>query len=350
MIEESSFGLSCPRSSQTEDRILLGHGGGGQLSHNLIKERISRLYQDSADLLHDSAVFSASTSRLAFTTDSFVVNPLFFPGGDIGSLSVYGTANDLAMSGARPEFLSIAFIIEEGFPFAALDRILDSIREAAHISGIRCVTGDTKVVERGNGDGIFINTSGIGSLREGLSIHPTRIEAGDAILLNGDVGRHGVAIMGARNQGLFQASVRSDCACLYPVVEALLDAGVDIHCLRDLTRGGLAAALNELAEASQLGVLISEEQIPIDPEVNSCCEILGLDPLALANEGRFICILPESQVAKALDVMSRYQDRYCADSIGHFVRESPGYVRLRSAWATERLLLMPSGEQLPRIC
>lgn len=350
MNETKDYGMSCPRPRAATDRIMLGHGGGGQLSHQLIRERMSRLYDDHALFLHDSAVFSAPGERLAFTTDSFVVQPLFFPGGDIGTLSVLGTANDLAMAGARPDFLSFALIIEEGLPLETLDRVLDSVRDSLQSSGMRCLTGDTKVVERGKGDGLFINTSGIGSLRDGPLIHPSRIREGDAIVLSGDLGKHGVAVMTARSHGVLQNNVLSDCTSLHPIVASLLDKGLDLHCLRDLTRGGLAAALNELAEASRLGVFIREESIPLDPSVHACCEILGLDPLLLPNEGRFICVVPEVHAEAVCSDMKNHAAGQQAAVIGRFVMEGAPHVRLRCAWGTERLLLMPSGEVLPRIC
>jgi hydrogenase expression/formation protein HypE len=329
---------------------MLGHGGGGQLSQQLLREKMSRLYEDTSNMMHDSAVFRAPCERLAFTTDSFVVQPLFFPGGNIGSLSVIGTANDLAMSGARPEFISFAVIIEEGLRLECLEQVLDSVQESLRLCGMRCLTGDTKVVEQGKGDGLFINTSGIGSLQHGLMIHPSRIREGDAIVLSGDPGRHGVAVMTARSQGILQNDLLSDCANLYPMIAGLLDKGLDIHCLRDLTRGGLASALNELADASRLGALIWEESIPLHPTVQACCEILGLDPLILANEGRFLCVLPEAQAETACHVMKQHAAGQEAVVLGRFLSEGAPDVRIRSSWGTERLLLMPNGEVLPRIC
>lgn len=350
MKDSGFYGLSCASPRAANDRIMLGHGGGGQLSQQLLREKMSRLYEDASYMMHDSAVFRASCERLAFTTDSFVVNPLFFPGGNIGSLSVIGTANDLAMSGARPEYMSFAVIIEEGLPFECLERVLDSVQESLRLCGMRCLTGDTKVVEQGKADGIFINTSGIGSLQHHLMIHPSRIREGDAIVLSGDLGRHGVAVMTARSQGVLQNDVLSDCAELYPMVAGLLDQGLDIHCLRDLTRGGLASALNELAEASGHGALVWEDAIPLHPSVHACCEILGLDPLILANEGRFICILPEAQAEAACREMKKHAAGQQAVVLGRFLSEGTPHVRIRSSWGTERLLLMPRGEVLPRIC
>lgn len=350
MNDFADFNLSCPRPESSGDRIMLGHGGGGQLSHQLLRERMSRLYHDSALCLHDSAVFRPAAERLAFTTDSFVVQPLFFPGGDIGSLAVFGTANDLAMAGARPDFLSLALIIEEGFPLTALDQILESVQHSMRSSGLRCVTGDTKVIERGKGDGIFINTSGIGSLRSDVVIHPTRIHDGDVIVVSGDLGRHGVAIMTARSQGVLRNNVLSDCTSLYPIVAALLDHGLDIHCLRDLTRGGLAAALNELAEASKLGAILDEDAIPVETSVRASCEILGLDPLQLANEGRFIGILPEAEAEAACRIIREHTAGHEAAIIGRMTAEGSPVVRIRNAWGGERVLAMPSGDVLPRIC
>lgn len=350
MKDSGFYEVSCPIPRSTNDRIMLGHGGGGQLTQQLLREKMSRLYEDASHMMHDSAVFKAGSTRLAFTTDSFVVQPLFFPGGNIGSLSVIGTANDLAMSGARPEFLSFSLIIEEGLQFECLERVLDSVQDSLRSCGMRCLTGDTKVVEQGKGDGLFINTSGIGSLHHDRMIHPSRIREGDAIVLSGDLGRHGLAVMTARSQGVLQNDVLSDCAELYPMVAGLLNKDLDIHCLRDLTRGGLASGLNELAEASHLGALVWEEAIPLHPSVEACCEILGLDPLILANEGRFICVLPEEQAETACRELKKHAAGQQAVVLGRFVNEGTCDVRIRSSWGTERLLLMPSGEVLPRIC
>jgi hydrogenase expression/formation protein HypE len=329
---------------------MLGHGGGGQLSRQLLRDKMGRLYEDASYMMHDSAVFKASSERLAFTTDSFVVQPLFFPGGDIGSLSVFGTVNDLAMSGARPDSMSFAVIMEEGLRLDCLERVIDSVQESMRLCGVRCLTGDTKVVEQGKGDGLFINTSGIGSLHHDRIIHPSRIRDGDAIVLSGDLGRHGVAVMTARSQAVLQNDVLSDCATLYPMVAGLLNKGLDIHCLRDLTRGGLASALNELAEAACLGAIVWEESIPLLPAVHACCEILGLDPLVLPNEGRFICVLPEAEAETACREMKQHAGGQGAVVLGRFLSEGAPDVRIRSSWGTERLLVMPSGEVLPRIC
>jgi hydrogenase expression/formation protein HypE len=341
--------IQCPvptdavSSTSSVPRISMSHGGGGKLMHQLISHYIQPLYPDSLAVLHDSSVVSCHGSRLAMTTDSFVVNPIFFPGGDIGRLAVCGTVNDLAMSGAMPHYLSLAFIIEEGLPIECFKRILDSIQRTAKEAGVDIITGDTKVVERGKGDQIFITTSGVGFVKDHIHINPTKIQLGDVILVNGDIGRHGAAIMSCRDGT--DAGIESDVQLLNYAIQRLIDQNIPVHCLRDLTRGGLASALNELAEASELSVLLNESEIPVDPAVASYCEILGLEPHYLANEGRFVCILPEADAAKALEVLGSGARR-----IGFFDKGRKGAVRLKSAWGTERLLPMLSGEQLPRIC
>ncbi len=335
----------CPRPAHESEKISMSHGGGGKLMHQLIQKYIQPLYKDPTAILHDSTVVNSPGSRIAMTTDSFVVNPVQFPGGDIGQLAVCGTINDLAMAGAKPRYMSLAFIIEEGLSLELFESILLSIRHAAEQSQVEIVTGDTKVVERGKGDQIFINTSGIGEVAGDLDIRPGRIAAGDAIIINGDIGRHGVAIMSSRDGTSAEVGIDSDLAPLDGPVQSLIDRQIDVHCLRDLTRGGLASALNELAEAADLGIVIDEASIPVNHRVASYCEILGLEPHYLANEGRFICILPQSAVDAALQALGPDATR-----IGTFDSEEKGFVRLRSQWDTQRFLPMLSGEQLPRIC
>jgi hydrogenase expression/formation protein HypE len=278
------------------------------------------------------------------------VRPLFFPGGDIGMLAVNGTVNDLAMAGARPAFLSVGFILEEGLDIEVLWQIAQSMRRAADDAMIQIVTGDTKVVERGKGDGVFINTAGIGTIEHGLEIAPSRIRTGDVILLNGDVGRHGIAIMAAREELRFESGIESDCAPVSAQVVSLIDSGIDIHCLRDLTRGGLASAAIELAEASGLHLHIDESSVPVREDVQGACELLGLDPLYVANEGRFISFVPAAQAEQALSLLRKYPADADSCVIGRVTDRMPGRVSLKSKIGMDRILDMLSGEQLPRIC
>lgn len=299
---------------------------------------------------HDGATLNVANARIAFTTDSYVVKPLFFPGGDIGSLAINGTVNDLAMCGARPLYLSSAFILEEGFPMDSLRQVVESMRIAAAASQVQLVTGDTKVVDKGKGDGIFINTAGIGVVEHNLTVSPDSVRVGDVILLSGDVGRHGIAIMATREGLSFETAIESDCAPLWEPVAALLQEGVEIHCLRDLTRGGLSSGLIEIAETSKLRISIEELAVPVREDVAGACEILGLDPLYLANEGRFIAIVPEHDSARALDILSRHAVSSGAVRIGQVSEKPAGMVTMKSRLGTERVLDMLSGEQLPRIC
>lgn len=344
--------LNCPLPIGQYERVLMAHGGGGQLMQQLL----DRLVQPAFDnpylaARHDSAVFESGGQRFAFTTDSYVVKPLFFPGGDIGKLAVCGTLNDLAMAGARPLFLSAALIIEEGFPVDALRRVLESMAAAARAAGVFIVTGDTKVVERGRGDGLYINTAGIGRLDPGTpAIQPAAARPGDVILVNGDIGRHGIAIMAQREGLALETTLESDCADLSGLVGRLLDAGVNLHVLRDLTRGGLASALIEIAEVAGVGMALEENAIPVREAVQGVCEILGFDPLHVANEGRMALVLPESQADAALAVLRGHPLGEGAALIGRLLDGPTGQVRIRTPFGTERLLLRLSGEQLPRIC
>jgi hydrogenase expression/formation protein HypE len=279
-----------------------------------------------------------------------VVKPLFFPGGDIGTLAVNGTVNDLAMCGARPLYLSSAFILEEGFAMESLRRVVESMRTCAAEAGVQLVTGDTKVVDKGKGDGIFVNTAGIGVVEHSLAIAPSSVKPGDVVLLSGDVGRHGIAIMATREGLSFETTIESDCAPLWEPVSALLNAGVDIHCLRDLTRGGLSSGLIEIAETAQVRISVDELSIPVREDVAGACEILGLDPLYLANEGRFIALVPEHDAARALDILSQHSVSSGAVRIGQVTEKPRGMVTIKSRLGTERVLDMLSGEQLPRIC
>lgn len=329
----------------------MGHGGGGRLTQDLISRIFRPAFANSAlEAQHDGAVLATAAGRLAFTTDSHVVSPLFFPGGDIGTLAVNGTINDLAMCGARPRWLSAGFILEEGLPTATLQSVVDSMRRAAMAADVAIVTGDTKVVERGKGDGLYVTTAGVGVIEHALAIAPASVRTGDAVLISGDIGRHGMAIMATREGLAFESAIESDCAPLHAPVQALLDAGLEVHCLRDLTRGGLATALVEIAEAAALSIAIDETKIPVDELVRGACEILGLEPAYVANEGRFICLLPEAHAAAALDLLRRRAPGGNAAHIGT-VRPAPaGTVTLRSIIGAERILDRLSGEQLPRIC
>lgn len=351
MIIEAEFSPTCPIPISQYPQVMLAHGGGGKLMHQLIEQMIVPAFGN--DLLgsrHDGAVFQLNGAKLAFTTDSYVVRPLFFPGGDIGSLAINGTVNDLAMCGARPLYLSAGFILEEGLPMETLWRVVQSMRQAAAAAGVQLVTGDTKVVDKGKGDGIFINTSGVGTIDHGLSISPSRVRAGDAILLSGDLGRHGVAIMAVREGLAFESAIESDCAPLAPTVLALVDAGIDIHCLRDLTRGGLASALVEISEVAGSHLKIEESAIPTREDVRGACEILGLDPLYLANEGRFVAFVPATDADRALAVMNATLTDAKACRIGTVADSGGPLVTMKSQIGISRIVDMFSGEQLPRIC
>ncbi len=327
------------------DCIRLAHGGGGTLMQQLIDREFRCLYADPEQLLHDAACLELPHGRLAFSTDSYVVQPLEFAGGDIGTLAVCGTANDLAMVGARPLHLSLGLILEEGLELALLRRIIGSLLASARACGVTIVTGDTKVVERGKGDGIFINTSGIGLLEAPEPIGPAAITAGDQLLVSGDLGRHGVAILAARHGLDLQPPLASDCAPLWPLVQRLLAAGVRLHALRDLTRGGLASALQELSTAAGLELLVEEGAIPVQATVARCCELLGFEPLHLANEGRCLLVVPAADCQAALALLKPLGGAWIG-AVGQF----GGRVLLRTAFGTERLLVPLSGELLPRIC
>lgn len=342
--------LSCPVPFSHRTEITVGHGGGGRLTQDLI-DRVFRpaFANASLDAQHDGALLPPTGSqRLAFTTDSHVVTPLFFPGGDIGKLAVNGTVNDLCMCGARPRWLSAGFILEEGLPIATLERVAASMRDAAAAAGVSIVAGDTKVVERGRADGLYITTAGVGIIETPLTLSPASLRPGDAIIVSGDLGRHGMAIMATRAGLAFESDISSDCAPLVGPVQALLDAGLEVHCLRDLTRGGLATALVELAESSHLALAIDAARIPVEETVAGACELLGLDPLYVANEGRFVCMLPAAQADAAQDCLRAAGT--APARIGE-VRAGPaGQVTLRSIIGAERLVARLSGEQLPRIC
>lgn len=336
---------ACPLPLQTYPHVLLAHGGGGKLMQQLITEMFLPAFGSADAVQHDAATLAFTGDRLALTTDSYVVHPLFFPGGDIGSMAVYGTVNDLAMAGARPLYLTAGFVLEEGLPMSVLWQVVQSMQAAAERAQVRIVTGDTKVVDRGKGDGIFINTAGVGAVTGDRTISPAAVRPGDAILVNGDLGRHGIAIMAVREGLMFETAIESDSAPVADTVLALLEAGVDVRCLRDLTRGGLASALNEIATAAGVGMELEEQAIAVREDVRGACEILGFDPLYLANEGRFVAIVPAEQVARALAVLG--DDAAEIGRVGD--RPSPP-VALRTPLGSMRVVDMLSGEQLPRIC
>ena len=342
---------SCPLPITNYKEIVLAHGSGGKLSQQLIQSVVlPRFRNDLLAPLHDGAIFTLNGARVAFSTDSYVVSPLFFPGGDIGKLAVHGTVNDLAMCGARPLYLSVGFILEEGTPMRDFARVVDSMREAADAAGVSLVTGDTKVVDRGKADGIFVNTSGIGLIPDGVDISPGRAKPGDKILLSGEIAVHGIAIMSVREGLEFETEIASDTAPLNGLVEAMLAASHDIHVLRDPTRGGVTSALTEIAQSARVGMLLDEARIPIGEEVKGACEILGLDPLYVANEGKLIAIVPPSVADRVLAAMRAHPLGREAAAIGEVTAEHPGYVLMRTRVGGTRVVDMLSGEQLPRIC
>lgn len=351
MADFQDFTPICPLPIQQYPQVLLAHGGGGKLMHQLIENVFVPAFSNSLlGVRHDGASFAINGAQLAFTTDSYVVRPLFFPGGDIGTLAINGTVNDLAMCGARPLYLSVGFILEEGLPMETLWRVVQSMRRAADAAGVQLATGDTKVVDKGKGDGIFINTSGIGVIEHSQPIAPHYIQPGDAILLNGDLGRHGITIMAEREGLEFESEIESDCAPLNTIVQSLLNAGIELHCMRDLTRGGLTSALVEIAEAANRQIQIEEIAIPVREDVRGACEILGLDPLYLANEGRFIAFLPAAQAEQALALMKTHLHGSEACCIGRVNDIAQPLVTLKSRIGAMRIVDMFSGEQLPRIC
>ena len=348
----SMQGPVCPTPVQQRDRIVLGHGSGGKLMHDLIAKMFLPVFDNP--LLRagdDAAVFRLSAcSRLALSTDSHVVYPLFFPGGDIGRLAVCGTVNDVAVLGAQPLYLTAGFILEEGLELQVLQRVLTSMREAAEEAGVQIVTGDTKVVQKGKADGLYINTAGLGTVLAGVEIGGAQAKPGDVVILSGPIGDHGIAVLGARGELGFDADVQSDVAPLNHLIMALLDASEQVHVLRDPTRGGVATTLNEIAKQSGVGITLFEKAIPVRPAVRAACEMLGFDPLYVANEGRVIVIIAREDADRALEVMR--QNRYGAESVivGEVQAESPGRVLLKTAIGSHRLVDVLLGEMLPRIC
>ena len=345
------LGLGCPGPLPTGDRVLLGHGSGGRLSAELIRDVFVAAFDNPIlARMDDQAILNIHGVRLAFTTDTFVVKPLFFPGGDIGSLAVHGTVNDLAMGGARPLFLSAAFIIEEGLPMDTLRRVTASLRQAASEAGVQVVTGDTKVVEKGSGDGLFINTSGIGVVADGVQLSADRVRPGDRVLLSGTIGDHGIAIL-AKREGLeFETPLQSDSASMHTLVAAMLAASAEIRCLRDPTRGGLSSTLNEFAAHAEVGIEIDERAIPVREEVQGACELLGLDPLYVANEGKLVAIVAPQAADHVLAAMRQHPLAAQARIIGSVTAAHPRLVTMRTTVGPTRIVDMLAGDQLPRIC
>jgi hydrogenase expression/formation protein HypE len=344
-------GWSCPLPLRDYERIVIGHGGGGKLSAELIDHLFVPAFNpDGAPELHDSTVLDVAGGRLAFSTDSYVVNPIFFPGGDIGDLAVNGTVNDVAMSGAQPIALSAGFILEEGLPMSDLGRVVDSMAAAARAAGVRIATGDTKVVNAGQADRIFVNTAGFGLVPEGVDIRPTRAAAGDVVIVSGPIGQHGVAIMSVREGLEFGTEMTTDSAPLNGLVASMLDAHRDLHVLRDATRGGVTASLCEIAAAGGVGIEYEEVSIPVPDEVAAACSFLGLDPMNIANEGKLVAIVPAAGVDAVMAAMHDHPLGAGACVIGQVVDEHPGVVVAKTAFGARRVVDVPLGEQLPRIC
>lgn len=343
---------SCPLPLADYPAIVMGHGGGGKLGNELVEHLFLPAFRNAAlENLGDAAVLNLASGRIAMSTDSFVVQPLFFPGGSIGALAVNGTVNDLAVSGAEPKFLSASFILEEGFPLAQLAAIVREMAAAARTAGVHIVTGDTKVVERGHGDGCYINTAGIGLLRPGIHVGPHRAQPGDAILVSGTIGDHGMAIMSVREGLEFESQIRSDCAALNSMIANVLQAsGASVHAMRDPTRGGLASTLNEIAQASRVGIHLNETRLPVRAEVKSACELLGMDPVYVANEGKAVFFVAPEMAEAALAVLHAHPLGREAAIIGAVTAEHKGMLVARTAMGANRVISIPVGEQLPRIC
>ena len=343
---------ACPLPLADYPTIVMGHGGGGKLGNELVEHLFLPAFRNPAlENLGDAAVLEIGSGRIAMSTDSFVVQPLFFPGGSIGELAVNGTVNDLAVSGAIPKYLSASFILEEGFPLAQLAAIVEAMARAAAAAGVQIVTGDTKVVERGHGDGCYINTAGIGVLREGIQVGPHLAKPGDAILVSGTIGDHGMAIMSVREGLEFESQIRSDCAALNGMIAAVLDAaGPSVHAMRDPTRGGLSSTLNEIANSSNVGINIDEARVPVLPEVQSACELLGLDPVYVANEGKAVFIVAVEAAKLVLATLRDHPLGRNAAIIGHVTAEHKGMLVARTLMGSNRVIAPQIGEQLPLIC
>lgn len=351
MTDVTSLGV-CPLPKTMHERVQLGHGSGGRMSMNLLRERFLPAFaNDTLRHLGDGAVVPIYGGQVVVSTDSFVVRPLEFPGGNIGSLAVHGTLNDVAMMGATPHYLSAAFILEEGLSFEVLDRIVATMASIASEAGVPIVTGDTKVVERGSADGMYINTTGVGVLDDCLRPSPDRARPGDAVIVSGPIARHGIAVLTARNDLGLQVEVTSDTANLSPLIESLrASAGQHIHVLRDPTRGGIASALNEIAAASGVGIVLDDALIPVPDSVGAACEVLGLDPLYVANEGIMIAVVPESRASLVLETLQGHELGRGAVRIGKVTSEHPGMVVSRTLFGSARIVDMLPGDQLPRIC
>ena len=344
------LGWTCPRPLLNYPTIVMGHGSGGKMMADLIENLFAPAFDNEwLAQMGDATALKLPAGKTAFTTDSFVVSPLFFPGGNIGELAVYGTVNDLAMRGAKPLYLSAGFILEEGLPMVTLGNIVTAMAAACKQAGVKIATGDTKVVQKGHGDGIYINTSGLGVIPANVDIGPANAKPGDVVLVSGTMGDHGIAVMSVREGLTFETEIQSDTAPLNGLVEAMIAAG-RIHCLRDATRGGLAAVLNELADSSRVGIEFDERKVPIHPPVEAACEMLGLDPLHIANEGKLAAILPEEAAEKVLSVMHAHEYGKEAAIIGRVISEHPGLVTAKTAIGGMRVVDVPAGELLPRIC
>jgi len=343
---------SCPLPLADYPTIVMAHGGGGKLGSELVEHLFLPAFRNPAlENLGDAAVFEAAGARLALSTDSFVVQPLFFPGGSIGELAVNGTVNDLAVSGADPKFLSASFILEEGFPLAQLAAIVGAMAKAAATARVQIVTGDTKVVERGHGDGCYITTAGVGVIRPNAEVSPRRAKNGDAVIVSGTIGDHGMAIMSVREGLEFESPIRSDCAALNGMIAEVLDAtGLQVHAMRDPTRGGLASTLNEIANASNIGVAIDETSVPVRPEVQSACELLGLDPVYVANEGKAVFFVAPEAADRVVEVLRAHPLGKDAARIGHATSEHKRMLVARTTMGANRVIPTMIGEQLPRIC
>lgn len=342
---------TCPAPLRDQPVVVMGHGGGGALSAELVRDVFAAAYGNPVlDALGDCAVLRLGGARLAFSTDSYVVRPLFFPGGSLGDLAVNGTVNDLAMSGARPAYLSAAFVLEEGVELTVVDRVARAMGAAAKAAGVTVATGDTKVVEAGHGDGVYVTTAGVGLIPEGVDIRPQRARPGDAVIVSGPIGLHGVAVMSVREGLEFGVEIASDTAPLAGLVAAMLAVTPDIHVLRDPTRGGLAASLNEIARASGTGVRLRERAVPVPEAVANACGFLGLDPLYVANEGRLVAFVPPEQAEAVLEAMRAHPQGGGAALIGECVADHPGTVVVETGLGGTRVVDLPLGEQLPRIC
>jgi hydrogenase expression/formation protein HypE len=345
-------GAVCAPPLTHNEQIVMGHGAGGRMSHQLIQKAFVSAFQNTALNAGDDAalVEPGLRQKLSISTDSHVVFPLFFPGGDIGKLAVCGTVNDVAMLGAKPLYLTAGFILEEGLPMETLKRVVESMRAAAEEAGVQIVAGDTKVVQKGKADGMYITTAGVGVVREDVNVSGANAKPGDVVILSGTIGDHGIAVLGARGELGFESSLQSDVAPLNHLIAAMLDASPNVHVLRDPTRGGLATTLNEIAVQSNAGILLKEETIPVHPEVNAACEMLGFDPLYVANEGKLVAIVPKEEAEKVLAVMKSTRYGEGAVVIGEVIAEPKGRVLLKTVLGSTRVVDMLAGEMLPRIC